>query len=320
MVFAFITVACASGNSLDVASVNSNVIDETQEIYEQNENSIFDLEDVNYDSSEENDDLSNGLASDITEIEMQDTNDQGEDPISNFQFEPLSDLVWRVEPILEYESVIYCCGSFLNSNLEYIDTETGLPSGDVHFSHGAFDATSWVLDPVRNLFGHPSYGPFPPYNAIGMFPLDEFETRIRGLELADPDRFLRHSAGLLVVQRVDSTLRSSFNEWPDEWFSLTDEAFSGSFALMYNRALMTDFIFDGGLDGNLFQDSNWWSSNSFNTMHLSRDGNWGMVDRNGNSVLPFMFENFVRIDEETAFARLDGRYGILDLRATINNP
>ena len=77
---------------------------------------------------------------------------------------------------------------------------------------------------------------------------------------------------------------------------------------MYNRELVTDFIFDGGLH-----------SFTFNTTPVSRDGNWGMADRSGNIVLPFMFEDLLRIDEETAYARIGGRYGILDLQATINN-
>jgi len=77
---------------------------------------------------------------------------------------------------------------------------------------------------------------------------------------------------------------------------------------MYERELVTDFIFDGG--------PTWWSSFNFDTIHVSRDGYWGMVDRNGSIVLSFMFENIVRIDEDSAFARLDGRYGILDLQLT----
>jgi len=238
---------------------------------------------------------------------------------------PLTDaaLVWRVEPTLEYVSVRLCsCGLFFEgSDWDSIDPVTGLHSGIMHPGHGG-PAPEWVYDPVRDLFGHPSYGEGYHSN-IGMFPLAEFDSSVRGLSITHRDWLLSTTDGLLVVQSVDSSLRTTENAWEGEenWWNLTTEAFSGRFALMYDRAFVTDFVFDGGQP--------WWHSFTFdgggvernlNYIPMSRNGYWGMLDRNGNTVLPFIFENFVRIDENTAFARLDGRYGILDLRATMNHP
>jgi len=231
-------------------------------------------------------------------------------------------LVWRVEPTLNYVSVRLCsCGLFFEgSDWDSIDPETGLHSGIVHPGHGSA-GPEWVYDQARGLFGHPSHGEGYHSN-IGVFPLAEFESSVRGLGLSHGDWLLSTTDELLVVQSVDSSLRTTEHAWEGEenWWNLTDEAFSGRFALMYNRELVTDFIFDGGQP--------WWHSSTFdgggagrklNAIPVSRNGNWGMLDRNGNTVLPFIFGNLVRINEDTAFARLDGRYGILDLRATMSH-
>jgi hypothetical protein len=230
-------------------------------------------------------------------------------------------LVWSVEPTLEYMSVRLClCDLFFEgSDWDAIDPVTGLHSGIDHLGHGDV-SSEWVFDPARNLFGHPSYGEGP-FSNIGMLPLAEFESSVRGLSRMGIDWLLSTTDGLLVVQSVDSSLRTSENAWEgaENLWNLTTEAFSGRFALMYNRTFVTDFVFDGGQP--------WWHSFTFdggstgrklNYIPISRDGYWGMLDRNGDTVLPFMFENIVRIDENTAFVRLNGRYGILNLRATIN--
>ena len=225
----------------------------------------------------------------------------------------LPNLVWSVEPTLVHESVRLCdCGDFVNSRLELIDPVTGLLLGELKQFHGSY-GNEWVYDSARDFFGHRGYGGGY-HNFIGMFPMSEFEARVRGLGYSHQNVYLTQTGGWLVVQDVDSSLRvaASGALAPDDWWSLTPEAFSGNFAVMYGREFVTGFIFDGG--------PTWRTSFRYDTIHVSRNGQWGMVDRNGNTVLPFMFENLVRIDENTAFARLGGRYGILDLRATVNIP
>jgi len=209
----------------------------------------------------------------------------------------------------------------MNSNWELIDPVTGqFMVGLEHGGHGG-PGPEWVFDPARGLFGHPSYG-YGYHRNIGMFPTAEFASVIRGFFTDDQviNWLESQTSGLLVVQSVDSSRRTTENAWGEqEWWNLSDDAFSGRFALMYNRELVTDFIFDGGQP--------WWHRFTFdgggagrnrNFIPVIRDGNWGMVNRNGNTVLPFVFENLILIDENTAFARVNGRYGILDLNASMN--
>jgi hypothetical protein len=230
---------------------------------------------------------------------------------------PLIDgaIAWRVQPTLDYESIRMCnCGMFFEgSGWNAIDPVTGQRSGTEHAGHGGA-GPNWVYDPVRNLFGHSSYGEGYHRN-IGLFPLNEFESGVRGMNLPHSDWLLSTTDRFLLVQSIDSSLPRE-GDW-DNWY-LPSEAFSGRYALMYNRELVTDFIYDGGQP--------WWHDFTFNDADTGRrltnipvswNGDWGMLDQTGNIVLPFMFENIVRIDEDTAFARFEGRYGILDLRESM---
>ena len=85
---------------------------------------------------------------------------------------------------------------------------------------------------------------------------------------------------------------------------------------MYNGRLVTDFIFDAGCERNYFND------NAF--IPMGKGNYWGMVDRYGEIVIPFIFEHILIIDSYDhshdgfpAFARINGLYGILDIERTI---
>jgi len=43
---------------------------------------------------------------------------------------------------------------------------------------------------------------------------------------------------------------------------------------------------------------------------------WGILDTNGSISVPFVFDAILLIDEETAFAKYNGKYGILDIEKT----
>ena len=232
-------------------------------------------------------------------------------------------LVWRLPPTLEHDRILLCaCGSFHDPDWTIIDPATGLLTYDsFHGGHGG-PGPAFVYDRERNLFGHPGYD-FGYHDVIGMHPLDEFA------EIANNTWLSQITDGLLAVENVDSSLRRYIERdyltyddpnFPDDLWWLTDEAYSGQFAVMYNRKLITDFIFDGG--------SEWWrrfpfandgSTRGRDFIAMSKDGAWGLIDTNGNAVLSFLFENLLLIDENTAFARYNGKYGILEVRQTIAN-
>ena len=136
---------------------------------------------------------------------------------------------------------------------------------------------------------------------IGMHLLDGFEESVMSDGEQIPVWVLNRSKEFIIVQRVDSSMREEFEDDEDREFRLTDNAYSGKFALMYNREFVTDFIFDGAIQLNA-------------GAYAVRIGDtWGVIDRDGDLILPFVFEHFVRIDAYTTFAKYDGTYGILDL-------
>lgn len=195
-------------------------------------------------------------------------------------------LVWLVQPTLEYDHVVYCayCDFFAvdDHSGSPLDRETGEPSGeDPFWGHGGHGGLAY--DPERDVFGW----------------LDLGET-----VLLSSDEFLAQysTTGLQAVVQVDSSMREGFEgvEW------LAPEAFMDRYAVMYNGVFVTDFLFD---------DRDLMSAHAGNdAISMGKEGRWGLIDRQGNMVIPFIFEHIVH-DNNVAFARYDGKYGILDIRA-----
>lgn len=73
---------------------------------------------------------------------------------------------------------------------------------------------------------------------------------------------------------------------------------------------MTGFVFDAG------EWSEWGSAterHSLGVAAVRQNGKWGIVDFNGNIVVPFVLGHSIAIDDYTAFAKYDGKYGILNM-------
>ena len=225
-----------------------------------------------------------------------------------------SPLVWIVPPTLEHDAIHLCnAGTFVDSQRRIIDPQTGLLTGTFCDGHGG-PPPDFVFDRERELFGQTRYNDAY-HGGVGMHPFGEIEETINPWTLG-------FTHGLIAVQSVDSSLREEFSDdyW-DEWW-LTDEAFLGQFAVMHNRQFVTDFIFDGA--------AHWWHMYRFATdpvsgqfavldmdyIAVSMNGKWGLIDREGNVALDFIFDNLVMIDANTAFARHNGSYGILDIVGT----
>jgi len=148
-------------------------------------------------------------------------------------------------------------------------------------------------------------------NFIGLHPLDSFEESISSDDRLDfiLDWILSATEGLIAVESVDSSLRQEYEaDWSGFW--LDEEAHLGKFALMLNRKLTTDFIFDEITQ--LYEDFD--IATDLMLVSARIGDNWGLIDANGDVFIPFMFDNLVLIDRYTAFAKLDGVYGILDIR------
>ena len=210
-----------------------------------------------------------------------------------------SNFIWAVLPTLEYEHIYHCCADFstaLHGGMA-IDGTTGQLTGEyavLHEGHGPL-GRGWVYDPELSLLG---FGGIGDYSGIDLRPIDEWM-----------DLFVQwgEQYGLMMVERVDSSVRN-VTSFGSEY--LSDEAYSGEFAVMYFGTFVTDFIFDGGgtLGGAVLR---------YDTIPMHKDGKWGMIDRDGNIAIPFVFAHILRIDENTVFARYNGRYGILDVQLTL---
>ena len=208
----------------------------------------------------------------------------------------LSNLVWIVEPTLTHAGIRQCdCGAFHDDDFMIVDSRTGQLTGSEKLGHGLYHPLH-VIDHARSLFGHSSANdPF--FGSIGMFPLAQAH-----------QRFPLVRNNLIVVENVNSELS---DYWMDPFmgsgWALWPDAFLGEFAVMFNGQLVTGFEFNG--------TGRWWGLGA-NTIAMRRGAFWGLIDQQGNDATPFVFEHIVPIDNNTAFARIGGRYGILDISAT----
>ena len=232
--------------------------------------------------------------------------------------------VWIVPPTFDHGRIWNCsCGRFMSNISRDICPVTGVSDGYGCGGHGTY-GPYFVYDPQGQLFGHPSncsaYHPM-----LGMHPINEFNEMLNNSLMAENYWWRNPTDGLIAVESVDSSLRRWYDQAEyvpyDEdpvpsvlsTWALAPEAFTGRFALMYNRQFVTDFIFDGVNTHYV----NWRRVNDTGLMAVSMGGRWGMINRQGNTVIPFIFENLVIIDQNTAFARYNGRYGIIDIHRTI---
>jgi len=225
-------------------------------------------------------------------------------------------LVWRVPPMLPHQRIDVCCG-FMDEQWRYIDSDTGLLTGEVHGGHGV-GGGGFVYDSTLGLFGQGGFGG--EYTMLyGMFPVNGFEESVHAMfaQLAQDwdwinvdesvESFVRDATTRQIIPRVDSARRNNL-AYPiggtQTWF-LTQEAYTGEFAVFENLARITPW-YDGIRPAWEWQ----W-------LAVLQNDTWMIVDFEGRPLLPIQFANFWFICDDTAFARLpNGLYGILDITAT----
>jgi len=231
--------------------------------------------------------------------------------------------VWNVLPTIRQYFIKNCnCGQFVNQDWQIIDPATGEIIGD-HLGHGG-PPPSFVYDRELGLFGHPGYG-FGYHDLLGMHPIDEFMQMI-GSSFADFDWWRNPTEGLIAIEAVDSTRRIyNEREYLNQYDELVTETFwdinpgarTSRFALMNDREFVTGFDFDGV---NIHYPHYTAAASIPSLIAVSQNGMWGLANWNGHIIIPLVFENLVIIENTpfhaTAFARYNGRYGILDIFGT----
>jgi len=214
--------------------------------------------------------------------------------------------VWKVPPYLEYEEIWYCrwCEVYYDNNFLIINPETGLTDNEQYGGHGASIA-NFVYDEKKDLYGW--YVMYDGGEDLKLCAGKDFPFEVK--EWFQEDL----AQGLVAFQKIDSKkiIKPDFDNEKYS-YDLSDAYISKEYAIANGITFITDFIYD---------DLNRWGAyipyyigNSIINVRL--DGNWLILDKDGCIVIPFYFEDIFLIDDNFVFAKINGKYGILDVGKT----
>ena len=114
------------------------------------------------------------------------------------------------------------------------------------------------------------------------------------------------------VRQIDSD--TIIKDETDEWgsYKLGAKYENSKYAIAYGSTILTEFIYD--------RPDNLSDVLSYkNAIPVSRDGKWGFINTSGNIIVPFIFDHAVSSDGGTAFVKINGRYGIINVPAAVYN-
>jgi hypothetical protein len=215
-------------------------------------------------------------------------------------------VAWFVEPRTDVTLIHYHDRSeWVNNGIHYhswddafwswggtVMDERTMQSTENYVSEGGMGGISgWHYDPNLNLFGYTSGSCS--HSDVVMHPIREFA-----------ERFPFAVDMLIVVNKVDSTRRSD-DDMGAGWDSLTPEAFSGEIALFRNGRFITEFERHNISNGYSLQRMN--SGRLASVAAFERNGKFGVINRHGSVIVPFVLDEIQVIDDYTAFARV-GEY------------
>ena len=207
-------------------------------------------------------------------------------------------LVWLIQPTFELDNIFICHSRYCDCCVNLIAHITN----DNEFSRllYAHECGFMAQGYVRRfyLFYDESKGMFALLNIIhGTADLHR---------LSRDELIIALHGWLKPVRRIDLSA-FDFNDYgvyhaDEERF---ENLINGNIALIHGNTFITDFVFNS---------QPWHSGWAINNLiPLRYNGKAGVLNENGDNVLPFMFEEIVLIDENLAFARIDGRFGILSI-------
>jgi hypothetical protein len=210
-------------------------------------------------------------------------------------------LIWRVAPTLEYDRIYYCnqCQAFGTADHGgyLLNPATGETAEEWSGDHSRSFYTL-LFDEEKDYFGF--FRSSEEGTEFRMWPGEEYAAHYVGYALRQ-----------YAYQMIDSDkVKASVNAITTQLTHDLSEAYiSEKYALVYGLAFVTDFIYDD------FR-YHWTVDGTVERSAVKLNDKWGVVDKNGNTTIPFYFDDLHFIDEETAFAQLYGRYGILDVNQT----
>ncbi len=207
---------------------------------------------------------------------------------------------WIVAPILQYDSIAWCpkCGYCTGDFMYMIDENTGALTGSEHLGHGGA-AFHWIYDTQRSLFG--KAGGSEDGAFIEMYPIEELA-----------QRYPEATDRLNMVFAVNFSEENIESDMSSEW--LSPEAYTGKSAVMYGNEFISGFIYDNSYEwGDRGPDNTnkiFALSNPITVAAVRQNGKWGLLDINGDVLMPFDYEHILIIDNDTVFAKTNGAYGI----------
>jgi Zn-dependent metalloprotease len=237
------------------------------------------------------------------------------------------EIEWVVEPTLEFEpwwdswsntyredSFGFCpvCNVFkypkYESESQRINERTGEATWEWQSAHGG-ESNRFIYDSQREIFVY--------YNSMSGWE----ENIVRSSPSDFARKFPNFADQLVVVYEADISMHGTLSDRGGREF-LLDDAFTGNVAVAVNGEFVTGFIFQAEGSGRREErkENHWMVERTLDVVSLVRHGLHGVVDRNGNVLIPFVLEDIMIIDERTAFARHNGKYGIISLTGEMPPP
>ncbi|MCL1792253.1 MAG: WG repeat-containing protein [Oscillospiraceae bacterium] len=209
---------------------------------------------------------------------------------------------WTVEPAFSYEYVYYCpaCDLFGpdghgQTGDDAIDPKTGKLKPDKEIAKGGWGGhgiwtSHWLYDEANNLYGYL-------FESEGG---DEYAMHTKS-ELLELHPWMADV--LLAFRKIDSgKLKGEETDWGEIAYDLANAYQGDKYAFAYGLDFVTDFIYGYDIYG---------ENDPADKVSVQLGGKWGVIDRNGETLLPFVFEHILFIDENTVFAKYEGKYGII---------
>jgi hypothetical protein len=217
---------------------------------------------------------------------------------------------WIVQPTLEYEQIAFCapCDVFYDADSKIIiEKFTGTPTEIIYklCISSQFGDIRWIYDPDLDLFGvefriYQNDGSNENYefvsNGFNLYPMSDYDIH-----------YGEYYNTIKVVHLVDSTKGFIVNGD----FQLPSVAFYGGAAVAVGNEFVTDFIYAGR--GVFFPDNGC-------IVVIDNDNKRGVIDRNGDVIVSFTFEDILLISGNRAFAKVNGRWGIIGYNENEQEP
>jgi hypothetical protein len=110
---------------------------------------------------------------------------------------------------------------------------------------------------------------------------------------------LENIANLILPVAAEKIISPGLQEGEFRGDSFPDIEFTGKYAVLYCGEIITDFIFAGRGNGR---------TNHSSISLINSEGRHGIINYDGEVLLSFIFEDLFIINENTAFAKKDGRW------------